>query len=70
MPDDYDPRGRYDVLTLNGEKLGELVKGVLYEGAPDYRQEVELIDPGLVREGLTLVFRGVEYHLVAQCKPG
>ncbi|MBA6095579.1 hypothetical protein H4C80_00250 [Pseudomonas juntendi] len=70
MPEDYDPQGRYDVLALDGEKLGESVKGVLYEGPPDYRQEVALIDPGLVSEGLRIAFMGLNYQLVAQRKPG
>lgn len=33
MPEDYDPRRRYDVLAPDGEKLGELVKGGGIRGA-------------------------------------
>ena len=66
MSEQYDPQGRYDVINrLNGDKLGELVKGVLYEGAPDYRQKVGTVTWD---EGLSFTHEGAVFDLVPQAQ--
>lgn len=60
----YNPATRYDVIHPDGSKVGEVVKGILYEGAPDYRQEVGAISA--VGDDLTLVINDVTFQLVPQ----
>lgn len=60
---DFDPQGRYDVFGPDGHKIGEVVKGVLYEGAPDYREKVGTVT---MDEGLTFFHEGARFELVLQ----
>lgn len=62
----YDPLGRYDVMH-GVIKVGEVVKGIYYEGPPDYRQEVGNIEIEEGPEGLTLMREdGTIFVLVPQ----
>ncbi|MCI9874476.1 hypothetical protein [Pseudomonas atacamensis] len=67
MTEQFDPKGRYDVIDqFTGDKIGEVVKGVLYQGAPDYRQESGAITVEGNNEGLTFVYDGAVFALVPQ----
>lgn len=70
MSEQYDPQGRYDVFDrLSGDKIGEVVKGVFYQGAPDYRQESGTITVVGQDNGLTFEHDGAMFDLVPQAKP-
>lgn len=67
MTEQFDPKGRYDVIDqFTGDKIGEVVKGVLYQGAPDYRQESGAITVEGNNEGLTFFYDGAVFALVPQ----
>lgn len=67
MTAQFDPIGRYDVIDqFTGDKIGEVVKGVLYQGAPDYRQESGTITVEGKNDGLTFVYEGNVFALVPQ----
>ncbi|WP_312388188.1 hypothetical protein [Stutzerimonas nitrititolerans] len=67
MSEQYDPKVRYDLMAHTGEKVAEVVKGVAYEGAPDFQQKIgELSQLGRV-EGSTLIREdGAVFNLVPQ----
>ena len=46
--------------------MAELVKGILYEGPPDYRQAVDSVSVKGDEGGLTLEYDGVVFDLVPQ----
>lgn len=68
MSEDYDPDGRYDVFEPEGRKIGEVVKGVVYEGTPDFRREAGRIRVTDVDSpnGMTFVHNGATFRLVPQ----
>ncbi|PLV12575.1 hypothetical protein [Pseudomonas guariconensis] len=63
----YDIEVRYDVFGPDGLKIGEVVKGVLYQGAPDYRERVGEV--GLDEE-LAFYYEGARFELRPQVKVG
>lgn len=64
----YDPLARYDVMH-GGIKVGEVVKGIYYEGPPDFRQQVGRIEIEESPGGLTLTREdGTMFALVPQRK--
>ncbi|BCD88021.1 hypothetical protein PSm6_44280 [Pseudomonas solani] len=64
---EYDPKGRYDLITGTGEKIAEVVKGVLYEVAPDYRQPAGELTAVARIDGLTAIRSdGAVFQLVPQ----
>ncbi|RON41774.1 hypothetical protein [Pseudomonas brassicacearum] len=69
MPAQYDPKSRYNVVDPDGLKVGEVVKGVLYEGAPDYREKVGTIAFDAVDDRLIFVHHNVVFELVPQEQP-
>lgn len=68
MSEQYDPQGRYNVIDPDGGKIGEVVKGVLYQGAPDYREEVGTVSFDGKDEGLTFEHSGTVFTLELQEK--
>lgn len=57
MTEQDDPQGRYEVFSrLSGDRIGEMVKGVLYEGPPEYRQKVGTV-------GLAFVHHCAQFDL-------
>lgn len=69
MPARYDPEGRYNVIAPDGSKIGEVVKGVLYEGAPDYREQVGTIAFDAEGDRLTFTHHNRVFELVPQEHP-
>ncbi|WLH64843.1 hypothetical protein [Pseudomonas sp. FP2300] len=69
MSEQYEPNGRYNVIDPDGEKIGEVVKGVLYQGAPSYREEVGTISFDGKDEGLTFEHNGAVFKLELQESP-
>lgn len=65
----YDPMGHYNVIDPAGLKIGEVVKGVLYEGAPDYREQVGTIAFDAVDDRLTFVHHNVVFELMPLEQP-
>jgi len=69
MTEQYTQKGRYDVIDHTGYKVGEVVKGVFYEGAPDYRQAIWTVTHVGNDDGLTIVRDdGAVFKLVPQEK--
>jgi hypothetical protein len=68
MNEQYDPLGRYNVIGPDGVKIGEVRKGVLYEGAPEYDEEYGTITYEDDGEGLTFVHNGAVFELIPQDK--
>lgn len=60
----YDSNACYDVIDPDGVKIGEVVKGVLYEGAPDYREVVGTIVFDGTDDGLKFEHNGAVFELV------
>ena len=65
----YDPKGGYDVINqITGDKIGEVVNGVMYEGAPDFRQQVGAITVSDEGEGMTFIYNDAVFELMPQAK--
>jgi len=64
MNEKYDSSACYNVIDPDGVKIGEVVKGVLYEGAPDYREVFGTIVFDGADDGLTFEHNGAVFELV------
>ena len=65
MTEQYNSQGRYNIYYEGDQKRGEVVKGVLYEGEPDFRQETGRFTAEDL-EGLNFVHQGARFKLVRQ----
>lgn len=64
----HDPMGRYDVF-FQGAKVGEIVKGIYYEGPPNYQQRVGVAQIEEGPFGLTMTREdGTVFMVVPQGK--
>lgn len=69
MSDQYDPKGRYNVINqVTREKDFEVVKGVLYAVPPKYHVEVGAVSVVGNAQDLTFEYNGNTYDLVPQAK--